>query len=284
VREVEARTGGRKPRAAKPARRRLPPPWNTPRTSSGIDSPRKCASWAVSDAGASRSTTSARKTWSGSWSFRAPRSRTKPWFAFRAPARSPSPSTWSGSGCWGSLPSASSSRRLSWGFAMWPAMRHVQDYGTMVRELEALRRQNLAVQELEAELRELRRLQQQLLRLAGIAPSVGPDTTDLALGEPPSSGLPRAPASSTGRCWGSSFETSPAPTPPWTSELPGGGSFWPPGRAWWWGPTRIPFWTTPCPSAWRLSGDRLRQCGRSSGGPGRPRPRRAGHCPGGSGR
>lgn len=55
------------------------------------------------------------------------------------------------------------------------AMRRLHEYSTLAVEVETLRRQNKAVKELEAELKDLRALQQQMLHLAGIRPALGTD-------------------------------------------------------------------------------------------------------------
>jgi murein DD-endopeptidase MepM/ murein hydrolase activator NlpD len=55
------------------------------------------------------------------------------------------------------------------------AMGRINELSSLTVEVETLRRQNEAVQELEAELRELRELQQQMLHLAGIESALGVD-------------------------------------------------------------------------------------------------------------
>jgi murein DD-endopeptidase MepM/ murein hydrolase activator NlpD len=53
------------------------------------------------------------------------------------------------------------------------AMNRLKDYTSLEVEVEALRRQNAAVKELEQELSQLRELQRQMLHLAGIQPALG---------------------------------------------------------------------------------------------------------------
>jgi len=53
------------------------------------------------------------------------------------------------------------------------AMNRLKDYKSLEVEVEALRRQNAAVKELEQELGQLRELQRQMLHLAGIQPALG---------------------------------------------------------------------------------------------------------------
>ena len=53
------------------------------------------------------------------------------------------------------------------------AMNRLKDYSSLEVEVEALRRQNAAVKELEQELTQLRELQRQMLHLAGIQPALG---------------------------------------------------------------------------------------------------------------